>query len=135
MAMTDSLKLYKPLSVSEIRSIEHSNWRFLVPDCKDQQWFYLKLNRGYAESIARLWNSKQQLPSFVVEICVNESFMQQFDVVSIAYEAQREYRLPVKRLDELNHHLEQPVRIISAYRHARTNRSPLHWLQHCQSFA
>jgi hypothetical protein len=52
--------LWRPVGPQELVLIKHSGWKRFPPRLPDQPIFYPVLNFGYAEQIARDWNSNRE---------------------------------------------------------------------------
>jgi hypothetical protein len=113
--MCKAITLYKPLTPSQLAAVISSGWRRFVPDHREQVYFYPKLHRDYAEQIARLWNARQYSAGYVAIFDVDSDFIGCYEIQTVAYEYQREYRIPVGDLERLNWHILGKIDVIAAY--------------------
>lgn len=78
-----TITLYRPVGQKELDLIAASGYVEFPPRLPDQPIFYPVLNRGYAEQIARDWNTKDERSGFVgyvLEFDVDHDYLTQFDI-------------------------------------------------------
>jgi len=132
--MNQIITLYKPLTPAQLAAVIDSGWRCFIPDHPEQKNFYLKLTRNYAELIARMWSTPRFSAGYVAELNVEDYFINQYKLDSIAYGEHREYCIPVSELPSLNRHLIGPIDIVSAFHLENQALIENVSLQNCQSF-
>lgn len=113
--MNELITLYKPLTPQQLAVVITSGWRTFVPEFPEQTHFFAKLHQRYAELIARMWCVSQYSAGYVAVFEVEDWFIGQYDIVTIAYEEHREYQIPIEDLDSLNRHIVGPIDVISAF--------------------
>ena len=79
--MKETITLWRPTGRNELKLVEGSGWKRWPPRLPEQPIFYPVTNFGYAERIARDWNSTQAAPE-------NVGFVTEFDVDA-------DYALPI----------------------------------------
>lgn len=107
--------LYVALTPGQLAELVKTEWRDLSPAFADQRHLYLKLTRDYAELIARHWHAAQYGAGYVARLRVRRSSLQRFPLQSIAYDAHREYRVPVTELPALNRQIVGRIQIVAAF--------------------
>lgn len=72
--------LYRPVGMEELRLVYRSGlWEF-PPRLPEQPIFYPVLNFGYAEQIARDWNTKSRsFAGYVTRFEVEDSYVDRFE--------------------------------------------------------
>ncbi|MCR8922721.1 hypothetical protein NO559_08065 [Dasania sp. GY-MA-18] len=114
-AITGHIDLYKALSPEQLALLIRSNWRRFSPDIPQQKNFYPKLNRGYAEAIARQWHAVEYSAGFVVRFRLPADFIKGFELQTVGYDEHLEYKVPIAALERLNHAIIGSVELLSAF--------------------
>lgn len=118
--MTEQLvKLYRPVGAKELALIQASGFRSFPPRLPEQPIFYPVLNRGYAEQIARDWNSKDAATGrqgFVTEFMLPESFLSRYEARQVGDASHLELWVPAEELAEFNARIVGPIKVIAEFR-------------------
>lgn len=86
------------------------------PRLPEQPIFYPVLNRGYAEQIARTWNTKAApFAGYVTEFDIDDSYIAQFERQVVGGQQHEELWVPAEDLDSFNEHIKGPIRVDEAY--------------------
>ena len=113
--MNQNTRLYKSLTPVQFASVIRSGWREFSAESPEQKIFYPKLHREYAEMIARMFNLAHYNAAYVVGFEVNSTFMERYEIQTVAYEEHREYKIPVEELPLLNSNLVGEIEVVSAF--------------------
>ncbi len=113
--MIETLTLYKPLTPIQLAAVIESGWRSFSLDHPSQKNFYLKVNKNYADLVAKMWSAPKYSAGYVAELEIEQHFIEQYELQSIAYDDQSEYRIPVEDLNKLNQHIIGLIDVISAF--------------------
>jgi len=74
------------------------------------------LNRGYAEQIARDWNTKSEpFAGYVTEFDLDDSYAQGFEPHRVGGSEHLELWVPAECLDEFNQHITGPIVVLGAF--------------------
>ncbi len=119
--------LYRPVGRKELALIRESGWRSFPPRLPEQPIFYPVLNFGYAEQIARDWNSTSADSDhigFVTEFEVDDTYIGRFEVKVVGTGTHQELWVPAGQLEAFNRHILGPIRLVATYRAgARVDRA------------
>lgn len=110
--------LFRPVGVKELELILASDWQAFPPRLDWQPIFYPVLNQGYAEQIARDWNTKDKASGyagFVTEFDVDTDYLAQFEEHVVGGRQHRELWIAAEELDNFNQHIEGNIRIIARF--------------------
>jgi hypothetical protein len=110
--------LYRPVGVKELELIAASGFRAFPPRLAWQPIFYPVLNRAYAATIARDWNTKDAASGyagFVTEFEVEDGYASQFRVQQVGAALYRELWVPAEELAEFNRHINGLIRVVESY--------------------
>ncbi|QSQ16559.1 hypothetical protein [Myxococcus landrumensis] len=108
--------LFRPVGLEELLLIYRAGMRRFPPRLPDQPIFYPVLNRGYAEQIARDWNTKSgTLAGYVSEFDVEDSHARSFEVQQVGGREHVELWVPAEALDVFNDHIQGTVRVLGAF--------------------
>ncbi|WXH26587.1 hypothetical protein WA016_00498 [Myxococcus stipitatus] len=108
--------LFRPVGLEELLLIHRSGMRRFPPRLPDQPIFYPVLNRGYAEQIARDWNTKSgTLAGYVTEFEVEDTHARSFEVQQVGGREHLELWVPAEALDVFNDHIQGTIRVLGAF--------------------
>jgi hypothetical protein len=110
--------LYRPVGVKELELIAASGFRAFPPRLSWQPIFYPVLNREYAISIARDWNTRDAasgFAGFVTEFEVEDDYAGPFQVHQVGAAMHRELWVPAEELAEFNRHIIGGIRVVASY--------------------
>lgn len=99
------MRLYRPVGVAELELIAASGWTAYPPRLAHQPIFYPVLNFGYAETIARNWNTKDPnsgFAGFVTEFEIDDDYVARYDVHVVGSRDEKELWVPAEELSEFN---------------------------------
>lgn len=114
----DTVTLWRPTGLHELRLVADSGWRAWPPRLPDQPIFYPVLNRPYAEEIARDWNAKRNDPpvGFVTEFDVRADVATRYDIQVVgAQNEHQELWVPAEELDAFNAAIIGPIRVVTHF--------------------
>lgn len=87
--------LYRPVGLHELRLIAQTDYRVFPPRLPEQPIFYPVLNFGYAEQIARDWNTKSNsFAGFVTRFEIEDEYVSRFPVQVVAGVSMRSCGFP-----------------------------------------
>ena len=116
---TEIVVLFRPVGKKELELIEESGFKAFPPRLFHQPIFYPVLNQGYAEQIARDWNTKDEISGyagFVTKFSVRNDFLDQYSVETVgAQSVHEEYWIPSEDLEQFNHNIVGFIEIISEF--------------------
>ncbi len=101
--------LFRPVGLHELALIWESEMREYPPRLPHQPVFYPVANAGYANQIARDWNTKDEgsgFAGFVTRFAVAESYLSQFEPRTVGSSAHVEYWIPAEELTTFNVKIE-----------------------------
>ena len=114
--MHDTVTLFRPVGVEELRLIAASGYQAFPPRLVDQPIFYPVMNFEYAEQIARDWNTKRNsFAGFVTKFEVDAEYLQQFPVQVVGGQQHQELWVPAEDLDEFNRHIIGQIAVVASY--------------------
>ena len=117
-AQKDHMRLYRPVGLTELELIAASNWAEYPPRLFHQPIFYPVLNFKYAESIAKNWNTKDDVSGhcgFVTEFDVDDEFVSRYDVQTVGDRDDVELWVPAEELEDFNNAIEGPIIVTASY--------------------
>lgn len=108
--------LYRPVGLEELLLMFESGMKAFPPRLPEQPFFYPVVNEGYAEQIAREWNTKtHSLAGYVTRFFVNDTYTASFPVKTVGGREHQELWVPAERLDEFNSQIEGLISVIDAH--------------------
>ena len=108
--------LWRPTGSKELALVERSGWKAWPLRLPDQPIFYPVTNRGYAEQIARDWNTKfGDKVGYVTRFQVRKSYLDQFKRQVAGGREHEEYWIPAEQLDEFNANIVGLIELIATY--------------------
>lgn len=114
----NTVTLFRPVGQQELELIAASGYRAFPPRLPEQPIFYPVLNREYAEQIARDWNTRDEhsgYAGYVLEFEVDAEYLGRFQVQKVGGAQHLEYWIPAEQLDEFNHRLQGPIRVVASF--------------------
>ena len=99
------MRLYRPVGVRELELLAESGFKAFPPRLPHQPIFYPVLTYGYAEAIARKWNTEDEVSGFagfVTSFEVADAFVRRYDVQVVGGRDDRELWVPAADLAEFN---------------------------------
>lgn len=109
-------ELYRPVGRAELDLIIESRMRAFPPRLPEQPIFYPVLTRGYAQQIAREWNTANGAVGYVTLFEIDASFLSGYDVQQVGGASHVELWVPAEELEEFNQHILGPIDVVDAYR-------------------
>jgi hypothetical protein len=110
------MKLFRPTGLKELQLVLQRDLRAWPPRLPEQPIFYPVLNIGYAEQIARDWNTKSDSRvGYVTEFVVDDAYIAQFRREVVGSSRHEELWVPAEQLDEFNAHLVGPITVVRAF--------------------
>ncbi|NTH45497.1 ADP-ribosylation/crystallin J1 [Agrobacterium rhizogenes] len=106
MAAVETVTLFRPVGLEELKLIEESGWKAFPPRLPDQSIFYPVTNEGYAAQIARDWNTKVgSQRGYVTRFEVNAAYASRFERKVVGGREHEELWVPAEELDEFNRNI------------------------------
>ncbi|WP_371108054.1 ADP-ribosylation/crystallin J1 [Rhizobium sp. RCC_161_2] len=106
MAAVETVTLFRPVGLEELKLIEESGWKAFPPRLPDQPIFYPVTNEGYAAQIARDWNTKVgSQRGYVTRFDVNAAYASRFERKIVGGREHEELWVPAEELDEFNRNI------------------------------
>ncbi len=116
---SDTVILFRPVGKKELELIEQLDFRAFPPRLFHQPIFYPVLNQGYAEQIARDWNTKDEVSGyagFVTRFYVRKDFLDKYSVETVgAQSVHKEYWIPAEDLEEFNKNIVGTIEVVSEF--------------------
>ena len=110
------MKLFRPTGLKELQLVLQRDlcaWPARLPE---QPIFYPVLNIGYAEQIARDWNTKSDSRvGYVTEFEVDDAYIARFRREVVGSSHHEELWVPAEQLDDFNAHLMGPIAVVRAF--------------------
>jgi hypothetical protein len=104
--MAETVTLYRPVGLEELRLIEESAWRSFPPRLPEQPIFYPVTNEDYAVQIARDWNTKTgSKRGYVTRFEVDAGYVSKFSREIVGGRQHEELWVPAEELEEFNNHI------------------------------
>ena len=108
--------LYRPVGLKELELIAQANFKAFPPRLPEQPIFYPVLNFGYAEQIARDWNTKSPaFAGFVTKFEVAQDYAEKFEIHTVGNSTHQELWVPAEELDEFNQHIVGQIEVAASY--------------------
>lgn len=110
------MQLFRPTGLRELQLVFQLGLRAWPPRLPEQPIFYPVLNVGYAEQIAREWNTKSEARAgYVTEFGIDDAYASRFERKVVGAGHHEELWVPAEGLDEFNAHIVSPIRVLSAF--------------------
>lgn len=119
-----TLRLYRPVGVTELELIAASRWTAFPPRLEHQPIFYPVLNFKYAEAIAKNWNTKDEASGFarfVTEFDIDDEYVARFDIQIVGSREDQELWVPSEELVEFNSMIRGSIAVTGYYYGDRFN--------------
>lgn len=114
--MLETITLYRPVGLAELKLIEASGYRAFPPRLPEQPIFYPVLNEAYATQIARDWNTKTGARrGFVTRFQVHKTFLERYEVQTVGGALHQEYWIPATDLAEFNRNIIGLIEVIAEF--------------------
>jgi hypothetical protein len=110
--------LYRPVGLKEWELIEATEYQAFPPRLDWQPIFYPVLNQGYAEQIARDWNTKDKASGYiglVTAFDMDEAYLTQFEEQIVGASQHRELWIPAEELENFNAHIIGEIRLVAVF--------------------
>jgi hypothetical protein len=102
----------------ELDLIAASGFREFPPRLSFQPIFYPVLNREYAVTIARDWNTNDEasgFAGFVTEFEVDDEDIRRFAIQTVGSSIHQELWIPAEELEEFNQHIVGFIRVTESF--------------------
>src|SRR4051794_34642116 len=100
------MKLFRPTGLKEMQLVLQRDLCGWPPRLPEQPIFYPVLNIGYAEQIARDWNTKaDSRVGYVTAFEIDDAYAARFRREVVGSSRHEEFWVPAELLDEFNAHL------------------------------
>jgi hypothetical protein len=110
------MQLFRPTGLRELQLVLQSELRAWPPRLPEQPIFYPVLNVGYAEQIARDWNTKSDSRvGYVTEFWIDDAYAASFPRQVVGAGHHDELWVPAESLEEFNTHILSPIRVVNAF--------------------
>ena len=110
------MMLYRPVGLHELKLIAEADYRAFPPRLSEQPIFYPVLNFGYAEQIARDWNTQSNsFAGFVTRFAVEDKYVSQFPVQVVGGREHEESWVPAEELAQFNRHIIGRIEVMASY--------------------
>jgi hypothetical protein len=111
-----TMLLFRPTGLVELKLVLQQGLRGWPPRLRDQPIFYPVLNLGYAEQIARDWNTKSdERVGYATRFSVDDAYASQFERRVVGGKEHEELWVPAEELASFNEHLLGPIEVVSAF--------------------
>lgn len=111
--------LFRPVGKKELELIQESGFKSFPPRLFHQPIFYPVLNQGYAEQIARDWNTKDEISGyagFVTKFSVRKEYLDKYSIETVgAQSVHEEYWIPAEDLEQFNHNIVGLIEVVSEF--------------------
>ncbi|WP_135228842.1 hypothetical protein [Deinococcus fonticola] len=117
-AVEETVTLYRPTGLQELKLVAGSGWRLWPPRLPDQPLFYPVLNFEYAEKIARDWKAKRNDPpvGFVTAFEVRSDMATKYEIQVVgARERHQELWVPAEDLEAFSDAIVGQIRVMAHY--------------------
>ena len=107
--------LWRPVGIHELALIFEADMAAFPPRLPDQPIFYPVLNAGYAEQIAREWNTAAEgAAGYVTHFAIGDAYAARFERHTVGARQHEELWVPAQELAEFNGQLLGPIEVVSA---------------------
>ena len=119
----ENIKVGSTLSTDEFASDRFdfmlSNPPYGKSWASEQKNIYLKLNKNYAEMIARQWHLPLYGSAFIIAVELPSSYLKKFAIESFGLAEHRQYCIPAVELGNVNKQLSSKITVVSGLVHHR----------------
>jgi hypothetical protein len=110
------MHLWRPVGFKEMGLVFDSGMSAFPPRLPDQPIFYPVLNPGYAEQIARDWNTQEEdAAGYVTRFELPDSFSDRYERRVVGGSIHEEWWVPAAELAEFNRAIVQPITVEAAF--------------------
>ncbi len=125
----DTVVLFRPVGVAELRLIEAAGFRRFPPRLPEQPIFYPVCNETYAIEIAERWNTRDDAGGFVTRFAVSADLLAAYERHLVGARRHEEYWIPAEDLDAFNEAIEGGIVVVRAFPPATAaGEARLSWL-------
>ncbi len=113
-----SIKLYRPVGQLEMDLIKASGYKKFPPRLSWQPIFYPVLDHDYACTIAREWNTKDELNGnvgYVTEFKIPKDYFEKFEVQNVGAHNHNELWVPAEELEIFNSNIIRGIKVIDVF--------------------
>ena len=116
--MASTTTLYRPVGTAELEKIDASGRQEFPPRLPEQPIFYPVTNQGYAEEIAKGWNTRYNHDGirYVTAFDVDTDYLQRFERKIVGAARHEELWVPAEDLAEFNGHIRGEIRVVAEFR-------------------
>lgn len=115
--MTATVTLFRPVGLAEYKLLEASGWTAFPPRLPEQPIFYPVTNQGYAEQIARDWNTKEPTGiGYVTSFDVDADYLSNFEKQVVGGREHEEYWIPSEELSTFNSKIVGQIAVVAEFR-------------------
>lgn len=108
--------LYRPVGLEELSLVYEASMRAFPPRLPEQPFFYPVTNEGYADQIAREWNTRSgTLAGFVTRFSLDDDHAAKFERRIVGAREHEELWVPAEELPALNAHIVGPIEVVAAH--------------------
>ncbi len=111
--MSGTVTLYKSVSPTQLSHLMAVDWRYFIPESPAQKFFAPKLHLSFAEMLARQIEVASHCAGYVVSFEIQETFIDSYEVSTLAYEEYEEYCIPIEDLGAMNRGIEGRIKLVS----------------------
>lgn len=114
-----AVKLWRPVGKTELEKIEAAGMKGFPARLPEHPVSCPVLSFGYAEKIARDWNSTRSDHDhlgFVTAFELDDGFAESFEANEAGGTAHRELWIPATEMEALNNNLLGPIEVVASYR-------------------
>ncbi|WP_370468274.1 hypothetical protein [Parvularcula maris] len=110
--------LFRPVGSAELEKIKATDMRRFPPRLPEQPIFYPVTNQGYAEEIAKSWNTRYNRDGvgYVTAFDVDADYLSRFERKVVGAVRHEELWVPAEDLPEFNDHIRGAIRIVAEFR-------------------
>lgn len=110
------MELFRPTGLQEMQLVLRRDLAAWPPRLPEQPIFYPVLNRDYAVQIARDWNTKADARvGYVTRFEIDDLYASRFERRVVGGQKHEELWVPAEELEELNCHIQAPIRVVAAF--------------------
>jgi len=112
------ITLYRPVGQKELELVRESGFKRFPPRLEWQPIFYPVMNKGYAEQIAKQWNTEDEFSGYaghVLSFDLPETFIQKYPVQNVGGELHNELWVPADELEEFNNNIVGEIRVVESF--------------------
>jgi hypothetical protein len=111
----DTVVLYRPVGIAELRLIEASGFHRFPPRLPEQPIFYPVCNEPYAVEIAERWNARDDAGGFVTRFAVSAEHLARYESHTVGARHHEEYWIPAEELEAFNDAIIGVIVVVRAF--------------------